>query len=147
VGNAIANGDLPLRWGLQQEQGPQGGRRILWFGSRRIDLDDIQSITADEVRERPVSGLIMAAYIFLVVSMILAFGVFENGWRERFLLGTVFLAFLGTTGLYDSSTLKPVRFFEVKFSTSAHGVVTFSSSDEGEVRAFLAALAAAGVKA
>ena len=143
----IANDALPPRWGLQHEQAAGTSRRVLWFGRWRIALNDITSITAEEVREKPVAGLIMAACVFIVVAMILAFGVFEMEWRERFLLGTAFLAFLGIAGLYDGSTIQAQRFFEVRIATGAQGIVTFASADAAEVEALLGALAAAGVKA
>ena len=144
----IANNNaLPPRWGLQQEQAAGSSRRVLWFGKWRIALDDITSIAAEEVREKPVTGLILGACIFILMAMILAFGVFEMEWRERFLLGAAFLAFLGVAGLYDGSTIKAQRFFEVRIAAGAHGVVTFASADVREVEALLGALAAAGVKA
>ena len=72
--------------------------------------------------------------------MIFAFGVSEFGWRERFLLGTAFLSFLGVAGLYESSKIKAMAgFFEVKIATGKHGVVTFASADEREVDALLGA--------
>jgi Family of unknown function (DUF6232) len=147
VGRAIADGGLPPRWGLKQDQLSGTSRRILWFGKKRIALDDITSVAAEEVREKPVAGLVMAACIFVLVAMILAFGVFEMEWRERFLLGTAFLAFLGITGLLDTSTIKAQRYFEVKIATGGQGTVTFASADVDEVEALLGALAAAGVKA
>jgi hypothetical protein len=140
-----AKSGLPPRWGLVQEQGPDAAHRVLWFGPQRVALDDIEAVTADEVRERPIAGLVMGACVFMLVAMILAYGVFENGWRERFLLGTVFLAFLGLAGLYDSSTIKAQRYFEVKFKTASRGSLTFASADAGEVEAMLTALAGAGI--
>ncbi len=147
VGRTIADRGMRQRWGLQHEQGQGASRRILWFGPQRIALDEIQSIAAEEVREKPVAGLVIGASLFIVAAMVLAFGVFELEWRERFLLGTGFLALLGFAGLYDGSTIKAQRFFEVKISTNGQGVVTFASADPGEVEALLSALAAAGVKA
>ena len=147
MGQKITTAGLPPRWGLQHEPGPKGQGRVLWFGPKRIALDDIQSIDAGEVRERPVAGLLMGASMFLVVAMCLAFGVYEVGWRERFLLGTVFLSLLGLAGLYDSSTIKTQRFFEVKIATGSQGVVTFASADAAEVDALLGALAGAGIQA
>jgi hypothetical protein len=145
VGKTIVTGGLPPRWGLQLEQSSQASRRVLWFGARRIALDDIHSVAAEEVRERHVAGLVMGACIFGLVSVIFAFGVFEYEWRERFLLGTCFLAFLGLAGLYDSTTIKTQRYFEVKIATGSQGVVTFASADANEVEALLGALAGAGV--
>jgi hypothetical protein len=146
MGMTAAKGGLPPRWGLVQEQGPGTARRVLWFGPQRIALDDIAAVTADEVRERPIAGLAMGACVFMLVAMILAYGVFENGWRERFLLGTVFLALLGLAGLYDSSTIKAQRYFEVKIATTTRGILTFASADAGEVEALLTALAGAGIR-
>jgi Family of unknown function (DUF6232) len=145
VGKTIVNGGKPPRWGLQQEQSAQMTRRVLWFGAKRIALDDIQSINAEEVRERPVAGVVTGACIFVLCSVVFAFGVFEYEWRERFLLGTLFLAFLGMAGFYDSTTLKAQRYFEVKIATGSQGVVTFASADASEVQALLGALAGAGV--
>jgi Family of unknown function (DUF6232) len=145
MGKAMIDGALPPRWGVKQPVA--GSSRVLWFGQKSIALDDIQSIEAGEVRERPVAGLVMGAIVFVLVAMILAFGVFEMEWRERFLLGTAFLAFLGLAGLYDSTTIKAQRFFEVRIATGGQGVVTFASADATEVHALLGALAAAGVKA
>ncbi|MEQ1671375.1 MAG: DUF6232 family protein [Hyphomicrobium sp.] len=144
MANAMIDGDLPPRWGLKQVAPDQ---RILWIGSKRIALDDIQTITAEEVRERPVQGLLAGAAIFLIVAMFLAFIVFENGWRDRFLLGTVFLSGLGLAGLFETTKIRTQRFFEVKIATGSQGLVTFASANIREVEALLAALAGAGVKA
>jgi hypothetical protein len=145
MGKAMIDGALPPRWGLRHEQATGASRRVLWFGTMRIALDDITSIAAGEVCEKPIAGLVMGACVFMLVSMILAFGVFEFDWRERFLLGTLFLAFLGVAGLYDSTTIKAQRYFEVKIATWSQGVVTFASADVTEVQALLGALAGAGV--
>ena len=145
MASGTATNGMAPRWSLQLERGPGGERKMLWFGAHRIALSDILTLKADEIRERPVAGLIMGAIVFLLVSLILAFGVFEIGWRERFLLGTVFLAILGVAGLYDSTTIKAQRFFEVKIVTGTRGEVTFASADVGEVEAFLAALAGEGI--
>jgi Family of unknown function (DUF6232) len=145
MGKTIVTGGLPPRWGLQQEQSPQVSRRVLWFGRQRIALDDIQSIHAEEVRERPVAGLVMGACMFVLVSLLLMFAVFEFDWRQRYLLGATFLGFLGAAGFYDSTTIKAQRYFEVKIATGSQGVVTFASADANEVQALLGALAGAGV--
>lgn len=132
--------DLPPRWAVYSEPRASGGRQMLRIGQRHFALDDIQSFSGDEVRERQVGGLITGACIFMVAAMVLAFGVFENGWRPRFLLGTLFLGFLGTAGLLEASKIKKQRFFEIKFIIRNAGVVTFASADAQEVSAFLAEL-------
>lgn len=146
MGKTIVKGEPPPRWGLlEQPDGEQ--RRVLWFGAHRISLDDIQSVDAEEVRERPLPGLLLGANIFLAVALIFAFGVFESGWRERFLLGAFILTLLGIAGLYESTKISAQRFFEIRIATRGHGVVTFASADEAEVHALLGALAGAGVSA
>lgn len=143
MANAKMTGSLS-RWGLVQDG---EGQRILWFGSKRIALDDIQSITAEEVRERPVQGLLIGASVFLLVAMMLAFVVFENGWRERFLLGTVFLGLLGFAGVFETTKISAQRFFQVKIGTGSQGIVTFASANPSEVDELLGSLARAGIRA
>jgi hypothetical protein len=145
VGQTIVNGGVPPRWGLQQEQNAQLTRRVLWFGQRRIALDDIQSVNAEEVCERPVAGLVLGALMFVLISVIFMLAVFEFDWRQRYLLGATFLGFLGVAGFYDSTTIKAQRYFEVEIATGSQGVVTFASADLDEVQALLGALAGAGV--
>jgi Family of unknown function (DUF6232) len=145
MSNALIDRGLPPRWGLQIEAGARDGR-VLWFGSKRIALADIQTVTAEEVRERPVAGLLLGANAFLIVAMIFAFAVFEFGWRDRFLLGTLFLAFLGTAGLWEMTKIGKQSFYEIKIGTGSQGLVTFATTDISEVEAFLGALAGAGVK-
>ena len=145
MGKTIVTGGLPPRWGLQQEQNAHLTRRVLWFGARRIALDDIQSIRAEEMRERPVAGLVMGACMFVLISLIFMLAVFEFDWGQRYLLGATFLAFLGSASFYDSMTIKAQPYFEVKIATGSQGVVTFASADANEVQALLGALAGAGV--
>ncbi|MEQ1653811.1 MAG: DUF6232 family protein [Hyphomicrobium sp.] len=144
MANAMIDGNLPPRWGVAQDS---DGQRMLWFGSKRIAFDDIKSIRAEEVRERPVQGLLIGATVFLLVAMILAFGVFELGWLERFLVGTLFLVLLGLAGLFETTKVSTQRFFQVKIGTGRQGIVTFASANPSEVDELLSTLAGAGIRA
>ena len=146
MGRTITTSGLPPRWGIQQDSAANG-RRVLWFGPHRIAISDIQSVNSEEARERPIDGLLLGAIVFLAVSCILAFAVYENEWRERFLLGTVFLGFLGTIGVTEVRKIAPQSFFQIKIATASQGTIIFASANRAEVDALLAGLASAGVAA
>ena len=144
--NALIDGDLPPRWGIQKEPGTDG-RRVLWFGPHRIALHDIQSVSDSALTERPVDGLQLGAMAFLVIACLLAFVVYEYEWRDRYLLGTVFLGILGWVGVFEVRNIKPQSFFQISLDTAKQGTVVFASANRAEVDALLAALVSAGVAA
>lgn len=146
VANALIDGDLPPRWGIERATSSSGGRGFLRIGQRRIALEEIEVIQPDEARERPIAGLLLGAIGFLVSAAIIAYLVLDQGWRQRYLIASSFLAFLAIAGLAEIFKAKPQSFFQIKIHTRTQGVVTFASADAREVEAFLAALAAAGVK-
>ncbi len=147
MGKTSVTGGLPPRFGVQNEQSESGRRRILWFGSVRIPLGEIEKIQAEEIRERPTAGLLLGACVFMTVAMMFAFGVFELGWRQRFLIGFLFLAGLGCAGLWETTKIKSERYFEVHIRSRTGKTWTFASANPSEVEALLGTLAAEGVKA
>ncbi len=131
-----------------------GGRRAMWaidgsgdnrrlvFGAHAIAFADIASVRAEEVRDRPVAGLILAAILFVAAAAVIAFGVFEADLRTRFLIGTVLLGFFGVVGLVEASAIRRQRLFEVTFGLRSGGTARFASADRGEIEAILARLRA-----
>ena len=146
MGRTITTSGLPPRWGIQTEPGPTA-RRVLWFGPHRIAIDEIEKVSSGEDREYPVSGLLLGAMAFLIIASIFAFCVYENEWRSRYLLATVFLGFLGVAGIMELRNIGPQSFFQIKIATKSKGTLVFASADRAEFEAFLAGLASAGAAA
>jgi Family of unknown function (DUF6232) len=141
---SLKDAKSPQRWGIR---GPADApsRQIFWMGSHEVAIHDIRSVKAEEIRERPIDGLLIGAALFMVAALVMAFGVFESGWRPRFLLGTLFLGFLGCAGIYEITKLRRQRYFVVDIATGRHGVLQFASADEREVMTLLATFSRLGI--
>lgn len=135
------------RFGVRDEPSVRGAQRVVWFGPHRIALDDIISVEGKEVHDRPVAGLVTAASAFIVLAAVFAFLVFDDGWRDRYLIATALFTALGAAGICEAIKAKPNSFFDVQIKTRAGGIVSFASADAAEVSDFVDMLERAGVSA
>lgn len=138
---AVTSHVLSRRYGVSAA----GSQRVLWFGTHRIAVADIASVDAEAISDRPILGLLIAASAFIAIAAVFAFLVFDNGWRDRYLIATALLVVLGAAGFREVFYAKAQRFFTVRLATRASGPVTFASADEREARDFLDLLRQEGV--
>lgn len=137
MATAILDEARPPMWGIERV-GREAEREFLRFGRHRIALADIASVSGDEEKTRPIDGLLIGATIFMCVATILAFSVFEGGWRMRFLLGAGFLAFLGLIGLSELFKIKSQSLFRLRIMLRNGETVTFASTDRDDVHRLMA---------
>ena len=130
----------PFVWRIERAK-DNPSREELCFGRHRFALNDITAIATEDIRDSVTDGILLAAMAFVIVACALAFGVFDGPLRERFLLGTVFLGFLGYMGLSELPKLRQQKFFKITFTLQGGSNVTFASADRTETEALLAALA------
>jgi Family of unknown function (DUF6232) len=128
----------PPMWQVERTAGGD----IMHFGRHRFPVSDVTAVSGEEVRDRYTDGILMGAMLFFVIACALAFGVFDGGLRTRFLLGTVFLAFLGTAGMLELGRLNRQSYFEVKITLQSGERLVFTSVDRADVEAFMRRLSA-----
>ena len=138
---AVTSQDLSRRFGIADA----GTERVVWFGKHRIAVSDIASVDADAISDRPISGLLIAASAFIVIAAVFAFLVFDNGWRERYLIATALLVVLGAAGFREVFSAKSQRFYTVQIAMRSSGPVSFASAEEREAGDFLDMLRQEGV--
>lgn len=132
--------ESPFVWRIERAK-DNAAAEVLCFGANRVTLNDITAIATEEIGDRLLDGILFAAILFVVVACALAFGVFDGPLRERFLLGTVVLGFLGCMGLSELPKLRQQKFFKVYFTLQNGKHVTFASANRAETDALLTALA------
>lgn len=142
---AAVSVDVSRRYGVSDGDRSGSPARCVWFGKHRIAVADIISVDADEARNRPVSGLLLTAFAFVVSASIFAFLILESGWRDRYLIAVALLLLLGLSALREVLHMKVQRFFNVRFATRSSGQITFASAEEDEVRDFINLLHQEGV--
>ena len=126
----------PSMW--QVERTARGD--IMHFGRHRFLISDVAAVSGEQAGDTYSDGLLLGAFAFLVLACALAFGVFDGGLRPRFLLGTVFLGFLGFAGLSELTTLKRQSWYEIKITLVSGETLNFTSADRADIDVFMARL-------
>lgn len=143
MGRALTEVQRPPMWWIE------GGRegtpaRFVRFGNQQIAIADITGISLEEARVPQSAGLFLKAMGFVCFAAFLAFYVFEAGGRERFLLGTLFLGFLGVAALFEASRQPSLSHFELTFTLRDGRRTVFTSADRADIQALALRLAAVG---
>ena len=134
MGKAILAASRPPMW--QIERGPtRQGEEAVRFGRHRIVLSDVAGVSLEEIRDRNIRGLILGSAAFVICATALAYLVYETGARERFLIGTIFLAALGMAGLAETVVLKSVSLFEMTITLVSGERIKFTSTDRADIQA------------
>ncbi len=128
----------PPMWQVERAAGGD----VMHFGRHRFPISDVTAVSGEEVRDRYTDGLVMGAMLFFAVACALAFGVFDGGLSSRFLLGTVFLTFLGAAGFSELGRLNRQSHYEVSISLQSGERLVFTSADRADVEAFMRRLGA-----
>ena len=122
-----------------------GGREAeLRVGEQRVRLADIHRVsrTANEERDFLANLLNYSAYLTVAAAFLVL--VVQAGWRERFLLSTLFFAIVGCTSLIDIGRANRIRLYRIRIITADKQAIDFVSAKAEEVDALFAALRRAG---
>ncbi len=143
MGRALIEAQRPPMWWIEGGRDGSPGRFVR-FGSQQVAIADITGISLEEVSEPQSAGLFLKAMGFVSFAAFLAFYVFESGGRERFLLGTLFLGFLGIAALFEASRQPSLSHFELTFTLKDGRRAVFASADRADIQALALRLAAEG---
>ncbi len=120
------------------------GGDVLRVGSRRLLLADVRSFQMSAHQERDVLASMLNYSAYLVVAAIFMVLVVQAGWRERFLLATIFFAVVGLTSLIDIGRATSIRLYRLSIVTNDGGNIDFVSPDPAQVDGLARALRRAG---
>lgn len=118
--------------------GRSGGE--LRIGKQSIALSDLRSISRDATQEKDFLGCLLNYSAYLIVAGIFLVLVVQAGWRERFLLGTVFFAIVGFTSLIDIGLASRIRLYRLSIETADGRIIDFTTADAAEADQLTAAL-------
>ncbi len=118
--------------------GRSGGE--LRIGKQSIALSDQRSISRDATQEKDFLGCLLNYSAYLIVAGIFLVLVVQAGWRERFLLGTVFFAIVGFTSLIDIGLASRIRLYRLSIETADGRIIDFTTADAAEADQLTAAL-------
>ncbi len=141
MASAIIQDQRPPMWQIERTK-TVPAREILHFGRHRIPLEDIAAINGEEEGYRPITGLMLAGAVFLVLASVIVFGVFEGRWESRYLIGATFLAFLGSIGCFEVLQIGKQSLYRLRLTLNSGEVVTFASADRLDVDRLAARIAA-----
>ena len=105
---------------------------------------DIKGVGLAANEERDVLPSLFNYSWYLLVAAVFLILVVHGGWRERFLLATLFFAIVGFTSLIDIVIANRIRLYRLRIATVHGAVVEFVSSKPAEVDALFAVLRQAG---
>ena len=112
----------------------------LRLAGRLIDRREIVGAHASRIEERDTAGAMLIFAVFLLVTAVIVIGVFELGWRTRYLLAAVLCGMIALTGLQDMRQASLVRTFDVDVHLSSGETVSITMAEEREARALISAL-------
>lgn len=114
---------------------------VLRVGQQRLALTDVRSISRCASQERDFLGSLLNYSVYLSVAAIFLVLVVQAGWRERFLLGTVFFAIVGVTSLIDIGLASRLRLYRLTIEMIDGRMIEFTTADAAEADRLTAALA------
>jgi Family of unknown function (DUF6232) len=110
--------------------GPDG---VLRIGQKRVPVREIRRYTMQAGQERDYLASLLNCSIYMVVAAAFLMLVVHFGWRERFLLGTIFFALVASTSIIDILTASPVRLYRVRIETITGETICFTSADARQI--------------
>ena len=119
------------------------GTATLRIGHQRVALADVREISPDATRERDFLGSLFNYSAYLIVAAIFMVLVVQGGWRERFLLATVFFAIVGATSLIDIGLSTRIQLYRLTIATGDGQTIDFTTADAAEADRLTATLTAA----
>jgi hypothetical protein len=98
-----------------------GADGVLRIGARHVSLAEITGFELSAHQERDILGCLLNYAAYLIVTAVFMIFVGQAGWRERFLLGTLFFAVVGATSLIDIRQANRIRLYRVKIAIGSGG--------------------------
>ena len=126
-------------WDITSDRG-SGGSPSLRIGQHRVQLTNIQGISRVATQERDFLGSLLNYSAYLVVAAIFMVLVVQGGWRERFLLATLFFSVVGFTSLIDIGLSNRIRLYRLSITTRDGQILEFTTANASEADSLLAAL-------
>lgn len=143
MGRALLEAANPPMWRIE-ESGDRSGARFVRLGAQQVRISDIAFISLEEVRSSLSGGLFLNGTVFMCVAALLAYYVYEVGGRERFLIGSVFLGFLGLAAVSEALRLHGQRHYEMTLILKDSRRIVFTSANRADIQALALRLAAEG---
>jgi hypothetical protein len=103
------------------------------LGAREVAIDGIEGISLLETSTKPFQGLLLAGLLFLLLASVLAYMIFEQGMNIRYLVGSLFLGFLGVCSVGEALAAKTQHLFEMQLVLCDGEVVLFTSTDREDI--------------
>lgn len=131
----------PRSWSIETDHDRDGRPAPeLRIGSRRILLNDIESMALESVTERDCKGLAVIGALFGsgAVLFILLITVFD--WRTRFLIGTTFLGALALASFVEAWTANRISLHRLHIRLRSGETAIFASADAAEIADLTSAL-------
>jgi hypothetical protein len=116
----------------------------LRIGNRWLPLAEIRGVRIAANSERDFLGSLLNYSAYLIVAAMFMIFVLQAGWRERFLLATVFFFIVGSSSLIDIWQSRRIKLYKLTIERTDGSVVDFTSADPREVDRLAAALRQAG---
>lgn len=131
----------PRSWSIVTDQNRDGGLPAgLQIGSKRILLNDIESMALETVTERDFKGLTVIGALFGsgAVLFVLLITVFD--WRTRFLIGSTFLGALALASFAEAWRANRITLHRLHIRIKSGQIVVFASADATEIADLTSAL-------
>jgi Family of unknown function (DUF6232) len=119
--------------------GRSGG--VLRIGKQTVPLSDLRSVSLRATQEKDFLGSLLNYSAYLIVAAVFMVLVVQAGWRERFLLATIFFAIVGFTSLVDIGLASRIRLYRLSIETADGRTIDFTTADAAEADRLTAALA------
>ena len=126
-------------WDITTDQ-VSGGSPSLRIGHRRVQVTNIQGISRVATQERDFLGSLLNYSAYLIIAAIFMVLVVQAGWRERFLLATIFFAIVGATSLIDIGLSNRIRLYRLSITTRDGKILEFTTANASEADQLLATL-------
>lgn len=117
----------------------------LRIGLKRFALRDVVRMSPSAHEERDFLASLFNYSVYLLVAAVFLILVVQAGWRERFLLATVFFAIVGFTSIADIGKAHRIKLYRLRITMRDGRQVDFTSADATVVDGLAAALRRAGV--
>ena len=121
------------------------GGGTLRIGHQYVALRDIRGQAMSAHEERDFMASLFNYSVYLVVAAVFLVLVVQGGWRERFLLATIFFAVVGATSLFDVCQAHRIRLYKLTLKLADGRTLDYTSGEPGEINALSAALRQVGI--
>ena len=129
--------DLPHNVDVRPWEIVDGRLRV---GARTVALSDVRAHSWSIIGERDRDGHWMLVAVFGIMAWIFLFGVFEIGWRTRFLMGVALAVLILLTAIEDIWRSRRIEMHQIDIRLASGDRLVFSTGNPAEAGALVAAL-------